>query len=168
VLIYEQWHLNSVFNRNLCDFMGYLWTFKVSSKSGIRLSQFVIDVLIRLLQTEMLVFAVFSEHNKCMRHWFWTLFYKMSECSSPSKTPEDEGSKSWEDWQVSVYVLYSWSTSPSCMSALVHCIYRILLHGCLLLYSVYRYAQIQRQFLMNLNFSSLNIRFNRKIFRCIS
>lgn len=29
--------------------------------------------------------------------------YKMSESSSPSKTPEDEGSKSWEEWQVSVH-----------------------------------------------------------------
>lgn len=45
--------------------------------------------------------------NDCpVNQWFCSdiglCFYKMSESSSPSKTPEDEGSKSWEDWQVSL------------------------------------------------------------------
>lgn len=45
--------------------------------------------------------------NDCpVNQWFCSdiglCFYKMSESSSPSKTPEDEGSKSWEEWQVSL------------------------------------------------------------------
>lgn len=63
------------------------------------------------INTTLLAFPEEATSWKEESGWEEMGLWLMSESSSPSKTPEDEGSKSWEEWQNQLHAYVAWVNS---------------------------------------------------------